>query len=180
VQPIISRFSLPTMSDSKAPRLTSLRNPTNVSTPIPPSLQAKMAAIANRGGPAPTSHNFNSSTPVDAAAAMLHRAHLDSHPVLLPAHSFPRGAKPSSMAARRQKPAFKLRDIDANLIPDSGPAAFGLAPGRPSALPEARRPQANNFASPFSNFSKIVYVPRLVISSHPSPDHQRSVRGPQL
>jgi len=54
------------------------------------------------------------------------------------------------MAARRQKPAFKLRDIDANIIPDAG-----LGAGRPSVFQE-KRPPAGNFGSPFSNFSKIV------------------------
>ncbi|KAF8160768.1 kinase-like protein [Crassisporium funariophilum] len=67
------------------------------------------------------------------------------------------------MAARRQRPAFSLRDIDASILPDpfhiqgAGPAAAGLGAGRPSLLHEPqRRPAAANFVSPFSNFSKIV------------------------
>ncbi|CAA7261708.1 unnamed protein product [Cyclocybe aegerita] len=149
------------MSDPKHHRsnpLTGLRQHHPAATPIPPSLQAKMAAFANRSNkPPPTAATFNQHQPhVDAAAAALHRANLDSHPVLLPANSFP-SPKTSGMAARRQRPAFSLRDIDASLIND-GPAAAGLGAGRPSLAHDIprRQPQAGNFGSPFSNFSKIV------------------------
>ncbi|KAF9010558.1 kinase-like protein [Cyathus striatus] len=66
------------------------------------------------------------------------------------------------MAARRQKPAFSLKDIDAGLIETpiqgGGAAGAGLGAGRPSLVQDTPRrgPQAGNFGSPFSNFSKIV------------------------
>jgi hypothetical protein len=70
------------------------------------------------------------------------------------------------MAGRRQRPAFSLRDIDPSILPDphhigGGPLGAGLGAGRPSLLRHEqprRPPQAGNFGSPFSNFSKIVYV----------------------
>ncbi|KAJ2926760.1 hypothetical protein H1R20_g10357, partial [Candolleomyces eurysporus] len=65
------------------------------------------------------------------------------------------------MAARRQKPAFSLRDIDPTLVPEppstSSAAAAGLGAGRPIAPPPLRKPPSSTtFSSPFSNFSKIV------------------------
>jgi hypothetical protein len=121
------------MSDPKPSSRLRAQHP--VSTPIPPSLQAKMAQFANRA------NNMESSARL---------------PVL-------------GMAARRQRPAFSLRDIDPSILPDSsssfrpsggGPLAAGLGAGRPSLLhlEQTRRPPSqNNFGSPFSNFSKIVY-----------------------
>ena len=116
------------MSDSKPASRLRAQHP--VSTPIPPSLQAKMAEFANRA---------NNIVP-----------------------------KPG-MAARRQRPGFSLRDIDPSILPEpsflhpgGGPLAAGLGAGRPSLLrhEQPRRPpsQVGNFGSPFSNFSKIVYV----------------------
>ena len=120
------------MSDPKPS--SRLRAQHAASTPIPPSLQAKMAQFANRA------NNMEPSA---------------RSPVL-------------GMAARRQRPAFSLRDIDPSILPDSsssfrptggGPLAAGLGAGRPSLLhlEQTRRPLQNNFGSPFSNFSKIVY-----------------------
>lgn len=124
------------MSD---PKPTSRLRPQHpVSTPIPPSLQAKMAQFANRA------NNMNN---------------LESN------------SRPIGMAARRQRPAFSLRDIDPSILPDpsplhqgGGPIAAGLGAGRPSLLhlEQTRKPPSQgNFGSPFSNFSKIVYVPSL-------------------
>ncbi|KIM45213.1 hypothetical protein M413DRAFT_24456 [Hebeloma cylindrosporum] len=123
------------MSDPKPARpnpLTGLHKGHPTSTPIPPSLQAKMAAFANRAG-------------------------VGAHPVLHPASSFPAPPKPQGMAARRARPNFSLRDIDPAFIPE-GPVAAGLGAGRPSLFQEQPRrpPPAGNFGSPFSNFSKIV------------------------
>ncbi|KAF8904441.1 kinase-like protein [Gymnopilus junonius] len=80
------------------------------------------------------------------------------HPVLQSAASFPAlqpRPKPTGLAARRPRPNFSLRDIDAVVLPD-GPAAAGLGAGRPTFQEPPRRPPAGNFGSPFSNFSKIV------------------------
>jgi len=125
------------MSDPKPARanpLTGLHKGHPTSTPIPPSLQAKMAAFANRPG-------------------------VGALPVLHPASSFPAPPKPNGMAARRARPNFSLRDIDPAFIP-LGPVASGLGAGRPSLFqePPRRPPPAGNFGSPFSNFSKIVSV----------------------
>lgn len=126
------------MSDSKPSSRLRPQHP--VSTPIPPSLQAKMVAFANRANKDSPLLNNNSIFPT----------------------------KPLGMAARRQRPGFSLRDIDPSILPDpssshhtgGGPLAAGLGAGRPSLHHEPRRPpsQAGNFGSPFSNFSKIVYV----------------------
>ena len=131
------------MSDPKPTRpnaLTGLHKGHPTSTPIPPSLQAKMAAFANRPG-------------------------VGGLPVLHPANSFP---KPQGMAARRARPNFSLRDIDPAFIPE-GPVAAGLGAGRPSLFQEQPRrpPPAGNFGSPFSNFSKIVSVPLFLSSAPP-------------
>ena len=121
------------MSD---PKPTSRLRPQHpVSTPIPPSLQAKMAQFANRA------NNMNNMESMP-------------RPIL-------------GMAARRKLPSFSLRDIDPSILPDpsplhqgGGPIAAGLGAGRPSQLLEQTRkpPSQGNFGSPFSNFSKIVYV----------------------
>ena len=146
-----TRFSfLPTpMSDNKrtANSLTGLRAHQPAATPIPPSLQAKMAAFAQRAA----SNNPNNNIGPN------------SHPVLHPASSFPppppRPSKPAGMAARRARPNFTLRDIESVVLPD-GPVAAGLGAGRPSLFQQEtpRRPQAGNFGTPFANFSKIVYA----------------------
>ncbi|PPR05816.1 hypothetical protein CVT26_010096 [Gymnopilus dilepis] len=135
------------MSDNKrtANSLTGLRAHQPAATPIPPSLQAKMAAFAQRAA----SNNPNNNIGPN------------SHPVLHPASSFPppppRPSKPAGMAARRARPNFTLRDIESVVLPD-GPVAAGLGAGRPSLFQQEtpRRPQAGNFGTPFANFSKIV------------------------
>ncbi|KAF5321249.1 hypothetical protein D9619_001552 [Psilocybe cf. subviscida] len=141
--------------------LGALRAQHPTATPIPPSLQAKMAAFANRA------NTQAHSGDVDSATRALNSTSLYSHPILQTTNSFPQAApstlaqsprlaKPSGMAARRAKPAFSLRDIDASFLPE-GPIAAGLGAGRPSLFQEPPRKQpAGNFGSPFSNFSKIV------------------------
>ncbi|KAF9469950.1 kinase-like domain-containing protein [Collybia nuda] len=133
------------------------RSPQSGSTPIPPSLQAKMAAFANR---------THSSPAVDSATAALSVATLNPPPpTLLPTMSYPPAAlslapsriRPSGLAARRTRPGFSLNDIDPTIVAPGGPLGAGLGAGRPSIanLPP-KRPSAGNFGSPFSNFSKIV------------------------
>ncbi|KAH7888501.1 kinase-like protein [Phlebopus sp. FC_14] len=123
--------------------------------PIPPSLQAKMTAMLNRGSPA------SSSFSIDSAAHALQRASINdtARPLAHQPHSFPspsssrgRGAGIAS-AGKRNKPGFKLSDIN----PDSGGGAMnaGLGAGRPS-LAEATRRHPSTFDTPFSNFNKIV------------------------
>ena len=128
------------MSDPKPTSRLRAQHP--ISTPIPPSLQAKMAQFANRA------NNMETNT----------------KPIL-------------GMAARRQRPAFSLRDIDPSILPDptpfcptgGGPLAAGLGAGRPSLLhlEQTRKPTSqSNFGSPFSNFSKIVYDLSLSFSTY--------------
>ncbi|KAG6833554.1 hypothetical protein H0H87_005205 [Tephrocybe sp. NHM501043] len=130
-------------------RPTLLLNNKHAATPIPPGLQAKMAAFANRSPPS-----------VDAATHALQATSIIT-PVLHSGNSFPPQLRPrlTGLAARRTKPAFSLRDIDPDIVPSpsGGAAAAGLGAGRPSlALDPPKRPNPANFVSPFSNFSKIV------------------------
>lgn len=129
---------------------------------IPPSLQAKMAALANKSQQATTSNN----QAMDATVHALMRATLADKPPLhpngTPALSTPglgtspvgRGP-PSGIGARRAKPGMKLSDMSG-----FGGAAetFGLRAGRPASPgPPARRaPPQGNLGTPFSSFSKIV------------------------
>ncbi|KAG6842137.1 hypothetical protein C0991_001630 [Blastosporella zonata] len=119
----------------------------HASTPIPPGLQAKMAAFANRSAPT-----------VDATTNALEATSIS--PSLPTANSFPQGRpRLTGLAARRTKPAFSLKDIDPDIVPSpsAGAAAAGLGAGRPSiAQDPPKRPNPANFVSPFSNFSKIV------------------------
>ncbi|KAL0579151.1 MAP kinase kinase Wis1 [Marasmius crinis-equi] len=141
------------------------------STPIPPSLQAKLAALANRQSPA-----------IDQATNALQNAHLNdplspgssSHPSLKAAASYPpptfnlnaprpgAGKATTGLAARRARPNFNVRDINPNAMSapaGGGASAAGLGAGRPqlSAAEVKRGPlAAAAFGSSFASFSKIV------------------------
>ncbi|ESK96543.1 putative map kinase kinase [Moniliophthora roreri MCA 2997] len=143
------------------------------STPIPPGLQAKLAALANRHNP---------DSPVDQATNALQNTNINDpsssssspHPSLRPAASYPpptinparpgRGGVPGGgLAARRAKPAFNVRDINPNVIPPTGASggasAAGLGAGRPflpNQEPKRGPLAAASFGSSFSSFSKIV------------------------
>lgn len=88
----------------------------------------------------------------------------------------PSRIRPSGLAARRTRPNFSLNDIDPSIVAPGGPQGAGLGAGRPSlANAPPKRPNAGSFGSPFSNFSKIVYVsalpplcPRSSLPSDPS------------
>lgn len=119
-------------------------------TPIPPSLQAKMAAMALR--------NTQQQQP-EPAQLLLHRA----------PHSFPAPSppQPRGLGARRLRPNFNIRDIDAHALDGAALASAGLAPGRPHDSPAAaaaRRPMD----TPFANFSKIVCVPPPAVAMCPA------------
>jgi mitogen-activated protein kinase kinase len=139
------------------------------STPIPPSLQARMAAVcrlslrsfyitvvfqmANRQSPMPA---------VDFGAAFERANNVSPiHPTLHAASSFPiaRG-RGGGMATRRMRPALTLKDIDPSLasIPTGGAMGAGLGAGRPSLADDAPKRPPPKLGSPFSNFSKIVCV----------------------
>ncbi|KAI9067246.1 kinase-like protein [Trametes sanguinea] len=138
-------------------RLSALNNRRgNVgSTPIPPSLQAKMAALASR---APSS----SPVSVDAATAALKNAGLSDRPLPSPGPSLrapasaPVPGRPGpptlgGLAARRMgKNVPKLSGMDMGL------QNAGLGSGRPNQEDEPPRRNQGTFSTPFSNFGKIV------------------------
>ncbi|KAF8441604.1 kinase-like domain-containing protein [Boletus edulis BED1] len=108
-----------------------------------------------RGSPAsPSSASF----PVDSAAQ---RMDLDGvqRPLIHQPNSFPsptisrgRGAAAAS-SAKRNKPSFKLSDINTDAA--IGAANAGLGAGRPSVADAGRR-TSSKFDTPFANFNKIV------------------------
>lgn len=68
------------------------------------------------------------------------------------------------MAARRNRPGFSLKDLDPNAIPAAGGGASGagLGAARSSLGPDMPKKPQGSFNSPFSNFSKIVYVHNVI------------------
>lgn len=159
-------------SDSDSPRRPSAPRPPpprpnlllkHASTPIPPGLQAKMAAVSRLcsmpepRSPSPTQLANRSSPNVDPADQAFQNSSIS--PALHTANSFPQPrSRLTGLAARRTKPTLFLKEIDPSAS-GGGAAAAGLGAGRPS-LPQdlPKRPNPANFVSPFSNFSKIVYV----------------------
>ncbi|KAG6873409.1 MAP kinase kinase Wis1 [Termitomyces sp. Mi166 len=142
------------------PRSNLLLNSKHASTPIPPGLQAKMAAVrrlprcprcpshrpqlANRSSPSRVPPLDSLNPPLDSLNPLFH----------------PHSPRPrlTGLAARRTKPVLSLKEIDPSAITGGGAAAAGLGAGRPSLPqdPPPKRPNPANFVSPFSNFSKIV------------------------
>ncbi|TFY52695.1 hypothetical protein EVJ58_g9867, partial [Rhodofomes roseus] len=157
----------PTSARSSVGGLLNNRRPLG-STPIPPSLQAKMAALAQRG------HQSSAGVKVmDGAVSGVANISLADRPGNLsgphkPASS-PGPSRPGppigGLAARRMKagvPKLNPNDVPGGLhLPPvgAGPQGAGLGVGRPIMEDEPhRRPSQDNFSTPFSNFSKIVYV----------------------
>ncbi|CDO68987.1 hypothetical protein BN946_scf184762.g3 [Trametes cinnabarina] len=150
--PISGRAPAPNPS-----RLSALNNRRgNIgSTPIPPSLQAKMAALASR---APNS----SPVSVDAATHALKHAGLSDRPLPSPGPSLrapasaPATGRPGppslgGLAARRMgKNVPKLSGMDIGL------QNAGLGSGRPNQEDEPPRRNQGTFSTPFANFGKIV------------------------
>jgi hypothetical protein len=109
------------------------------------------------------------------------------HPSLRAANSFPlptsRG-RGGGMGGRRLKPNFKLSDIDAGAIPSptgGGASGAGLGMGRPSlGADPPKRPSANSFKSPFSNFDKIVFVSSIPTLEFTFISIQRPIRRSQF
>ncbi|OBZ68050.1 Protein kinase wis1 [Grifola frondosa] len=143
-----------------------LNNRRNIgSTPIPPSLQAKMAALANRGA-----SSSGSSISIDTATAALRNAGLSERPGQSPVlglrgpTSAPSPGGPAGppgglggLAARRMgKNAPKLSGMDIGIHPGGGPSGAGLGSGRPILDETPRRLSQDNFGTPFANFGKIV------------------------
>ncbi|CAE6402343.1 unnamed protein product [Rhizoctonia solani] len=128
---------------------------------IPPSLQAKMAAMANRGQAQSSPAVPGTSDVADLTNAFAHAGISGSGPASAPPTpaNRGRGMVMGGLAARRRAPPGTLGDIDPTLSTKpptgigGGPA--GLAPGRPQLGPDPpKRPGQGG--TPFSNFSKIV------------------------
>lgn len=109
---------------------------------------------------------------IEDTVASVSSTHIDRHPGLMNTQTFPQpqfptlrgrgGAALGGMAGRRQKPGFSLRDIDPSLADNMSAVAAGLGAGHPSVAHDpSRRPNQGKPGTPFSNFSKIVYVSYL-------------------
>ncbi|SRR6266404_3668579 len=110
-------------------------------------------------------NRVSQSPDVDAVTAALKRVSLGAPTTSQ--HRIPSGSPqihpipappPTGMAARRNKPVFKLSDITGEQEFGGGSAGAGNVVGTP-ARPEwpPRRPAAAT-ATPFANFGKIVYA----------------------
>ncbi|EKM53987.1 uncharacterized protein PHACADRAFT_257528 [Phanerochaete carnosa HHB-10118-sp] len=151
------RPTAPMRNSTATSRLLANRKPM-ASTPIPPSLQAKMAAMAARSQQPgntmdATTNAFQSMTLRDRPV----------HPMLRSAQSAPSapGKAPgplSGLAARRAAPKLKVMDIPGgSLMPSGGgPSNAGLGGGRPNMDELPRRSPQQTWGTPFSNFGKIV------------------------
>ncbi|KAI0745525.1 kinase-like domain-containing protein [Earliella scabrosa] len=132
------------------------RNRNIAATPIPPSLQAKMAAFASRSPSSPVS--------VDAATAALRNAGLSDRPI--PAPPEPPLRAPASSPALGRPGAPSLGGLAARRMGknmprlsgmDMGLQNAGLGSGRPNQEDEPpRRVPPSTFSTPFANFGKIV------------------------
>ncbi|VDC06980.1 unnamed protein product [Peniophora sp. CBMAI 1063] len=117
-------------------------------TPIPPSLQAKMAAMANRAQQPPSANP-------DATAAALGRMQLgDRGPASAPAVPRMPSGRPGMGGLKRNKPGFKLSDITGE--DNSSAANAGLGAGAPSLNREWQPRKPVVTGTPFANFRKIV------------------------
>ena len=98
---------------------------------------------------------------IDGATAAFKRVSLGSPTTQLRTPSGGPGSyRPIGMAARRNKPLFKLSDITGEQEPGGGASGAGPAPGsnqNPTGVEwPPRRPVVTN--TPFASFGKIVYV----------------------
>jgi mitogen-activated protein kinase kinase len=148
----------------------------NHTTPIPPSFQAKMAAVCVIPLSTPSylvtfffqmAKRVPQSPDVDGATAALKRVSLGAPTSQLRKHSGRSSFVLSpGMAARRNKPLFKLSDITGE-EPGGGAAGAGPAVGVPDETEwPPRRPEAVS-STPFANFGKIVYALVLISGSSP-------------
>lgn len=146
-----------------------LGSPSAAATRMPPSLQAKMAALASKSQMHASMNGNNAANGIDATVtALMKNASLNERPGLNALNGSPAMSTPGlgsigmagrpavgGMAARRAKPGLKLADMQGFA---SSPQTFGLRPGRPASPgPPARRaPPQGDLGTPFASFSKIV------------------------
>jgi hypothetical protein len=109
---------------------------------------------------------------IDSATAAMKRISLGVPTTQLRTHSgrpsFRSGSILSpGMAARRNKPLFKLSDITGEQEPGGGAAGAGPAVGVPDGTEWPPRRPAAVSSTPFANFGKIVYAFFLISASSP-------------
>ena len=109
---------------------------------------------------------------IDSATAAMKRISLGVPTTQLRTHSgrpsFRSGSILSpGMAARRNKPLFKLSDITGEQEPGGGAAGAGPAVGVPDGTEWPPRRPAAVSSTPFANFGKIVYAFLLISASSP-------------
>ena len=107
------------------------------------------------------------SPDVDSATAAFKRVSLGAPTSQLRKQSGRSFALSPGMAARRNKPLFKLSDITGEQEPGGGAAGAGSAVGVPDETEWPPRRPAAVSSTPFANFGKIVYA--LLLISGPSP-----------
>ncbi len=112
------------------------------------------------------------SPDVDDLTAAFKRVSLGAPPTQLRTHSggptFRSGSHLSpGMAARRNKPLFKLSDITGEQDPGGGAAGAGAAVGVPDETEWPPRLPVAVSSTPFTNFGKIVYALLLISRSSP-------------
>lgn len=100
---------------------------------------------------------------VDGASAAFKRVSLGAPTTQLRTHSAGASFRSGSafspgMAARRNKPLFKLSDITGEQEPGGGAAGAGPAVGVPDETERPPRRAVAVTSTPFANFGKIVYV----------------------
>ena len=142
-------------------------------TPIPPSLQAKMAAVcvipfSTPSYPVTTfqmAKRVPQSTDVDSVTAAFKRVSLGAPTTQLRTHSGRPSFHSPGMAARRNKPVFKLSDITGEQEPGGGAASASPAAGVPDETEWPPRRPAAVSSTPFANFGKIVYALPLISDS---------------
>lgn len=105
-------------------------------------------------------NRVSQSPDVDAVTAAFKRASIGAPTSRTPngspqLHSIP--AFSSGMAARRNKPVFKLSDITGEQ--ESGGGGTASAGNGASPTTHAEWPPRRPASTPFSNFGKIVYAP---------------------
>ena len=148
----------------------------NGATPIPPSLQAKMAAVCTFPISVRSSldvvlqmANRVPQTPdIDGATAAFKRVSLGAPATQLRSPSGSPLRHGSGMAARRNKPLFRLSDIIGER--SGGAASAGPAAVVPNDAEWPPRRPAAVTNTPFANFGKIVYalfVAPVMYSTYP-------------
>ncbi|CCM00056.1 uncharacterized protein FIBRA_02083 [Fibroporia radiculosa] len=183
------RPPLPMQSNRSVAGLLNQRRPM-ASTPIPPSLQAKMAANAQRGQQSPAgTKTANGMAAAFARATLQDRPGVPLPPLRAPASSpgpnRPGAAPIGGLAARRLKvgvPKLSPNDVPGGMhLPPmgAGPQGAGLGGGRPIVDDEPRRGAQNNFATPFSNFGKIVMLMTFRPHLHLHPGVSRMLLTPR-